>query len=290
MRLIWPVLALLAGCAPLPKAVTLTSQFDWNGGDQGFGGLSGIEVLEGGTRYVALNDKGFIRSGPIIRENGKIVAMPIEVRERLRQPDGRRVRMETSDSEGLAIGADGLIYVAFEAEHRVASYRDITAPPLQEFTQPAFEALASNASLESLAIGSDGALYAMPERSGRANRPFPVYRYKSGAWDVPFKIPRRGAFLIVGADIGPDNMLYLLERDFTGIGFRSRIRRFDLTGNAEEVLLQTANATHDNLEGISVWRDPDGGLTMTLISDDNFQFFQQTEVIEYRIDRDAPKG
>ncbi len=81
-----------------------------------------------------------------------------------------------------------------------------------------------------------------------------------------------GPFLIVGADIGPDGRLYMLERDFAGIGFRSRIRRFDLDGGNEETMLETGLRTHDNLEGISVWQDAQG-LRLTLISDDNFRVF-----------------
>jgi hypothetical protein len=139
-----------------------------------------------------------------------------------------------------------------------------------------------NSSLEALAIGADGALYTIPERSGRANRPFPVYRFQNGRWDIPFTIPRRDAHLIAGADIGPDGLFYVLERDFTGIGFRTRVRRFALDGMGEETLIDTGNATHDNLEGISVW-DDGIGLRITMISDDNFRFFQHTEIVEYRV-------
>ena len=88
---------------------------------------------------------------------------------------------------------------------------------------------------------------------------------------------------MVGADIGPDNKLYVLERDFTGIGFRTRVRRFDLDGANEEEVLRTANATHDNLEGIAVWQDDGGAMRITMIADDNFRWFQQTEIVEYRL-------
>ena len=110
-----------------------------------------------------------------------------------------------------------------------------------------------------------------------------MYRFLSGAWDIPFSIPRRGTHLVVGADVGPDNRLYVLERNFTGIGFQSRVRRFNMDGSGEETLLDTANGTHDNLEGISVWRDATGALRITMISDDNFRFFQKTEIVEYQI-------
>jgi hypothetical protein len=149
-------------------------------------------------------------------------------------------------------------------------------------TSPAFVPLQNNASLEALAVDADGELYTIPERSGLATLPFPVYRLKDGVWDQPFDIPRRGAFLISGADIGPDGRLYVVERDFLGIGFRSRVRRFDLTGGNEELLLETSVRQHDNLEGISVWQD-DTGLRLTLISDDNYRAFQRTEIVEYRL-------
>ena len=286
MKRVLLCLALLAGCAPLPHDVTLTSHFVWLGDGEDFGGLSGLEVLDGGSRYVAINDRGVIRSGPIEREDGQITGMPVDQRNLFLRMNGRAVSRKNNDSEGLAIGQDGLTYVSFEGATRVVAYDDRAAPPVRIFRNPVFRDLALNASLESLAIDDSGTLYAIPERSGRANRPFPVYRFQEGSgWDTAFQLPRRGSFLIVGADIGPDEMLYVLERDFTGVGFRSRVRRFDLMGGSEEVLLQTANGTHDNLEGISIWQSPDDGLVMTLISDDNFRFFQRTEVVEYRIDR-----
>ena len=69
------------------------------------------------------------------------------------------------------------------------------------------------------------------------------------------------------------------------IGFRSQLRRFDIVAGAvrnETLLLQTATGTHDNLEGLSVWR-ADTGLVASLISDDNLNMFQRTEIVEYRL-------
>jgi len=149
-------------------------------------------------------------------------------------------------------------------------------------SHPDFAAMQANAALEAIAIGPDGALYALAERSGRAERPFPVYRFREGIWDVPFTIPRRGAFLVSGADIGPDGRLFLLERDFAGIGFRSRVRSFDLTGGDERVELQSSVGQFDNLEGLAVWQDGQG-IRLTMISDDNQNWFQQTEIVEYRL-------
>jgi hypothetical protein len=95
----------------------------------------------------------------------------------------------------------------------------------------------------------------------------------------------------VGADFRPDGRFYLLERSFGPLGFRSRVRSWHLAedgGQDERLHLQTERRTHDNLEGLAVWRDSADRIRLTMISDDNFLFFQSTEVVEYAID--GPTG
>ncbi len=275
-------LLVLLRALPACADATLIGSYTWSASDQNFGGFSAIALDEDGTGFIALSDRGHITKGQLIRKNGVITDVQSRPLEVLRAPHRAPLRRSERDSEGLAIAPDGTIYISFEWTHGLRSYDRVGGFGSDLITTPAFDALQSNSSLEALAIGPDGALYTVPERSGMATRPFPVFRYKDGMWDQPFEIPRYGPYLIVGADIGPDGRLYVLERDFAGIGFRSRVRRFDLNGGSEEVVLQTGLGVHDNLEGISVWQDADG-LRMTLISDDNFRFFQQTQIVEYRL-------
>ena len=288
MRRIILAIALLAGCGQAfgqstAPGVAEVGRFVWTQDDARFGGMSGIEVSDDGNRFIALSDRGTLWEGEISRRAGRITAMTPERTTMLRISDGSPVTGNTGDSEGLALAPDGTIYVSFEGLARLAAYPDVTGPAIRLPRDPAFSGMQANASLESLAIGPDGALYTIPERSGRPTRPFPVYRLKDGVWTTPFTIPRDDAFLPVGADIGPDGLFYLLERDFTGLGFRSRVRRMALDGTGIETLLETRTGLHDNLEGISVWRDDTGAIRMTLIADDNFRFFQTTEVVEYRV-------
>ena len=93
----------------------------------------------------------------------------------------------------------------------------------------------------------------------------------------------RGFFMPVGADFGTDNLLYLLERSVSPLGFRTRVRRFDLSqiNLIEEILLTTGQLSHDNREGISVWTDQKGATRVTMISDDNFLPILSREVVEY---------
>ena len=80
--------------------------------------------------------------------------------------------------------------------------------------------------------------------------------------------------------------MYVLERKFGSVGFRTRLRRFTLSREGlagGQILLNTALAQHDNLEGLSIWRDAAGALRATMISDDNFLWIQRTEIVEYRL-------
>lgn len=264
----------------------------WKLEDAEFGGYSGIEIMDHGTRYMALSDRGTLRWGAVQRDDqGRIEGLTSDGRARLRDSKGKVFTSGwTGDSEGIAIGRDGTIWISFEGLSRVAAYDapDAKARPLPR--PEAFKHFLRNSSLEALAITDDGTLLTIPERSGAATRPFPVWRFRNGTWDQPFSIPRTGDWLVTGADVGPDGRLYVLERDFLGLlGFRSRVRRFDMSDTAlthEQTLLTSRPLQYDNLEGIAVW-DDDQGIRITLISDDNFNFVQRTELVEYRVTEPA---
>ncbi|WP_245155599.1 esterase-like activity of phytase family protein [Paracoccus ravus] len=262
--------------------------FSWDLDEPGFGGFSGIELNAEGNRFTVLSDRSSLLWGRIERDGeGRITALLPEGKSRIRDSKGNLLTPgRIGDSEGLAIADDGAIWVSFEGLTRVARY---ATPDSQASVLPRtanFRALQKNSSLEALAMLPDGTLLTLPERSGALDRPFPVWRYRDGVWDEPFSIPRRGDWLAVGADIGPDGRFYLLERDFMGLlGFRSRVRRFDLSENGvtnEQVLLTSYPLQYDNLEGIAVWSDA-GGIRLTMISDDNFNSLQRSQIVEYRI-------
>lgn len=259
--------------------------FVWRGTDDAFGGFSAIEMSADGASFVALGDKAVFVKAQIRRDAaGRITAVSAGPIRALRSDTtGKPLEGRRADAEGLAITPGGEAFVSFENRTRVARL-DLESGTVRDIEgHRAFADLPRNGALEALALAEGPILYAVPEEP--PGRDIPVYRWTEGAWDADLTLPRRGRFLPVAADIGPDGRFYLLERDFRGIGgFASRLRRFDLTRaglDGEVTLLQTPFALHDNLEGLSVWRDDQGRLRATMISDDNFFFLQQTQIVEY---------
>ncbi len=264
-----------------------SSRYVWHGIAAEFGGFSGIEVTPDGARFTVISDRGTYATGEFIRNEGKIgsvVTLPIRP---LKGIGGEPVVGRNADAEGLATDDAGRMFVSFEGNHRVLRYIRDGEDVSRLKPHPDFAALQNNSALEALAIDANGVLYSLPERSGAWEVPFPVYRRTGDDWDKKLTIPRRGKFLPVGADFGPDGRFYLLERDFVWYrGFATRVRRFELGPDGfggEETLLTTPFGKHDNLEGIGVWTNAAGSTRITMISDDNFLPVQVTEFVEYEL-------
>lgn len=253
---------------------------DWHGA----GGYSALWLSPDGARFVTLSDKGGWVEGALTRDtSGAVDDVTVTRRGDLLRSTGDDLKRGETDAEGIArVGAQW--FVSFEGAHRVMRHDSLDTPPERMPLPDAFDGLQTNSGLEALASDAEGNLYAIPERSGLETRPFPVFRFNGETWDQPFSLRRDGRYLVAGADVGPDGRLYLLERDFAVIGFRTRVRSFDLTGGDERLELESGLRAHDNLEGISVWRDAEGRLRVTMLSDDNLKSIQKTEFVDYVLD------
>ena len=260
----------------------------WTGADEDFGGFSGIEMSADGRSYTALSDRATVRWGSIERDSqGRIRSLSTAGRARLQDSSGTKLKPGyLGDAEGLAIDAEGRMYVSFEGLDRIARFDDPDRPAERIPPAPAFKGLVRNAGLEALAVTPEGDILTMPEQWESSTPMTPVWRFRDGTWSTAFRLPRDGVWAPVGADVGPDGKLYVLERDFRGLrGFASRVRRYAMDGDSvgpPEHILTTSLLQFDNLEGIAVWADGQG-IRITMISDDNFLFVQRTELVEYRV-------
>lgn len=288
-RLALTVQALAACCALGAEAAQLSAEITLNHVDPAFGGLSALSVTQDGRHFHAIGDRGLFVRGEMRRAaNGDLRAVSLTTVMQLETGDDGPVRPELQDAEGSALTPEGDLLVSYEGFARVERFSPEGRHLARLPRPPVFDRLQRNSSLEALATDAKGRVYTVPERSGELNRPFPVYRFDGQRWDTPFGLPRRGDYLVVGLDFGPDGQLYLLERALRGVFFSTRVRRFELSAQdrviGEETLIETPTGTHENLEGLAVWRDPEGRLRLTMVADDNFNLFLRNQIVEYRLD------
>ena len=249
-------------------------------------GVSGIEITDGGEGFIAVSDAGWFLEGTLTREAGILSgAEDTNVRPIIGQngyPVRARRVADWSDAEGLALLPDGTMFVSFERWARVSRYSTQTGPGGWIKDHVDFTTFADNRELEAVAVDLDGVVYTMPEvETDPAG--FPMYRLDSEGWVVADHIPASEGFSLVGADFGPNGMMYILERKLVfATWWQSRVRRFDPATRQLKILWAPEADIFGNLEGISVWEAPDG-LRATMVSDNNGTDGVATEIVEMRL-------
>lgn len=278
----------------------------WQRDEPEFGGFSALAITDHGQRMIAITDRGDAYTADIARAPagpggvGAMADLAQAHHQRLRDPKGKPLRPYLGDAEDMAIAPDGSLYVAFESYARILHYPSLAGLPLRPHPWDRFQARFGNLGFEALVVLPAGGVLAIAEVAlpgvDEGADP-PAFCYDGSAWRRVFGLPDPQGFAVSGADLGPDGRLYVLERKFLWYrGFSSRIRRFPLiaTGGGGacalrpgpgETLLQTPFGALDNMEGISLWQAAGGQAMLTLISDDNFSWFQRTLLAEYAIAR-----
>lgn len=259
--------------------ITLLSELELTLPDT-VGGLSGIELDAGGQHAVLLSDRGTLYRAKITRApQGQAIGLAITDTLRLRHHGEHK----HPDSEGLALLDRSQIAVSAEDPTRLLLYRWGNKDPSYVPDLPTTRELDDNRGLEALAVSPNGTLYTLFETPDGAS--YPLYLYRDGGWQHGPNLPAHEDFSIVGADFDEAGRLYVLERAFSALGFRTQIRRVTFTQDKtrEEVLLRTPLGRFDNLEGLAVSTDTEGRTRLSLISDDNFLSILRMSLVEFTI-------
>ena len=283
IRALLAALALVAGGQGASgDTLTHIGSFDWP--TETVSGVSGLEVSEDGNSFVAISDRGWFLTGTLSRIEGQISGVTLTSLRPILGSDAlpvaaRRVG-DWSDAEGLAIAADGTVWIAFERWAHVARYDALDGAAHWIRDHPSFREFDDNSQLEAAAVHPDGTVYVFSEDP--LDKGFPIYRLDGKQWVIDGYMPVRNGFSVVGADFDDTGRLFVLERKLSfGLWWQNRIRLWQPGDpSADRILWTGERGAFRNLEGISVWRDG-SGLRITMVSDDNGNRDEPTQFVEF---------
>ena len=258
-----------------------------------------------GERFLTISDSGSWLSGRLVYRAGQVSAVSDARVGAIPQADGRPLQASRDrDAESLVAlqpgGLEGRYLIGFEGRHRIEEYafeKDEMRGPVGKRQLPEqLKGMASNAGLEDLAILRGGpfagAMVAFAERKLTSDGNHTGALVVDGK-SHPLFLKRHEQFDITDMQSLDDGSLIVLERSFIRETRRLdiRLRRIDsadvkpgeiLEG---ETLLEAGQGLEiDNFEGLAVHRDASGATVLTLISDDNFNFFQRTLLLQFRLE------
>ncbi len=259
-----------------------------------FGGLSGLSVSADG-RLAAVTDRGHRFTARIVRNAaGRLVGLADGEMGPLRDAQGRPVANEWRDAESLERLPDGDWLVSFEGEHRVWRYPAETGG-LQgrPVPFPAPEAIArapANGGVEALAPLADGRILMLAQGLKREGGARAGWLVGDGAVE-PLGYRTAPNFLPTDAAVLPNGDVLVLTRHFTVLGgARVRLERVPVAAiDAGTTLQGTLLARFqrplavDNFEGLATVQGEDGATLVYILSDDNFNFFQRTLLLLFRL-------
>ncbi len=269
-----------------------------------FGGLSGIEVLDGG-RMIAISDRGYWFEGRLQLDGDGALAGLSDVRMALMRDENAEPfqSRRMADAEDMTQLADGRIAVSFEHTQSIRIYdlnRDgpfgaaSPGPPLAETDE-----LWPNVGLEAIAATADGRLLVGAEGGEEPTTQLWLTRLDARAPAHPsLRFPLHDQFSLTSLDRAPDGAYVALERFYAPVvGARARIVRFAANQLARapdsivesEVLATLAPPLPlDNFEAISAARMPNGVTRLYIASDNNYSPLQRTLILAFDVVEEPP--
>jgi hypothetical protein len=286
-------------------------RLEWRGGlrlsssNSVFGGYSAISLSADGERLLAISDGGSWLSARVERRNGKLAGLSDAQIGPIPQKDGRPLQKRWHrDAESLARldggrDLDGRYFIGFEGYHRLDEYefRDgaFHGPVRRGGLPDNLRKMPSNQGLEGVTqlrgIPNAGSLVMFAERKLDSRGDHTGSLIKGGK-AYPISMARKIHYDVTDLASLKDGSLLVLERSFVRRALKLDIRlrlipADEIKPGARlkgEVLFDADQRyTIDNFEGMDVTERADGETLITLISDDNFNFFQSTLLAQFAL-------
>jgi hypothetical protein len=268
-----------------------------------FGGLSGVGFIGTEGKLVMVSDRGNFVSGQLIYDEARrplsLVGVDISPIQNSRGAD--LPRAFARDAEALTVverpDNASVVRVGFENLTRVADFHlenGVPQGPAREVSIPDWlSAERTNESLEAVCVAPAaspiaGSTLLLTEGVVTGDGAHSAYllgkndkgplSYRSGNITNPTDC----AFL-------PNGDLLVLERGVSLIHFAARLVRIaaaDVKPGAEmvgEVLFEGVGGDLDNMEGLAVHAGPSGQTRITLVSDDNFNDWERSLLLEFSL-------
>lgn len=277
--------------------LVLSSDSPW------FGGYSGLALDADGEHLVAISDSGSWLMARLTRAGGRLQGLAdVRIGPLLGMKGTVPGKDRERDSEGIALIegslAKGDVLISYEQAIRIAKHAisDEGVGPALELLPLPSEAkhLSANKSLESVAM-----LKAGPNKGAVVT--FAEHKRSSDGHHIGWLLKGKATHQLLLADNDrmdisdiaalPDGGLIVLERDFSWAeGLHVRVERVaaedidpDKVMTGDTLLQGDLSYEIDNLEGVTVSPAADGGLILTLISDDNFSVLQRTLLLQLEL-------
>lgn len=285
-------------------------RLEWLGGliisakSEFFGGYSDLIVSPDNDDLLTISDSGSWLSAKLTTKNGKLAGIGNARVGALTQKDGKPLqRRGDRDAEALVAlghgGIEGRYLIGFESRHRIDEYafeKGKFRGPLGSRVLPReLRRMDRGQGLEGMALlrGGEhkGALVAFSEHKLDGQNDHGGALMKDDK-SYPLFLKRTGEFDITSLQSLSDGSLLVLERSFIRASLKLDIRlrlikAADIKPGARldgEVLLEAGNRYMiDNFEGMAVTETQKGETIITLISDDNFNFFQNTLLARFKL-------
>lgn len=271
--------------------------------DDTFGGLSGLTQTGPNNQVVFVSDRGNFVSGHLAYDDGNRLFGFIGVRiEPMENSKGQPLpRQYAKDAESVDTvyrnGVPAAVRVGFEHLTRVADFQLTGGVPggaARELAIPQWLTdLRTNETLEALCIAPPaspiaGSTLILAEEARDENGNHRGWllgqndKGPIGLVDTPVVNPTDCKFL-------PNGDLLVLERGVSMLSFVMNLRRIPAAEvrpdaiMAGELLLSATGGSIDNMESLMVHTAPDGELRIVIGSDNNFNDWQRSLLLEFAL-------